>query len=355
MKAFVTGATGLLGNNLVRSLVWEGYEVKALVRSLEKAQKQFGDLQNVEFIVGNIADVAGFAAHLEGCDVLFHTAAYFREYARRGDPENLLHKLNVEATVELFKAADRAKVKRGIFTSSSGTIGLKLDGSAGDETTPPAPIAFENKYFESKVLAEKALNKIAPQLQMEIVHILPGWMFGPGDAAPTGAGELLLDFLHRKLPGIPGGGTETVDARDVAEAMVTSITSARANQRYIVAGNFYLLKEIFATLEKVSGVKSPQFVLPKFLLYAVAFLTEKAAALQGKEANLTVMGLKTISANLRALSALAERELGARFRPLEETLSDTVAWFAENGYYKDAKQGGEKLKANAEALNTYTK
>lgn len=334
MKAFVTGATGLLGNNLVRALVWEGYQVVALVRSEEKARKQLGDLRNVEFIVGDIADVKSFARHLDGCDVLLHTAAYFREYARSGDPENLLQKINVDATTQLFKAANGAGVKRGIFTSSSGTIGVKADGSAGDETTAPAPIAFKNKYFYSKVLAEKALNDIAPTLKMEIVHILPGWMFGPGDAAPTGAGQLLLDFLHRKLPGIPDGGTKTADARDVAAAMIRAITKGRPNQRYIVGGNFYTLKEVFATLEKVSGVPAPRFVLPKFLMFAVAFLTENIARLRGQEANLTVMGVKTISAKLKATNELAERELGAKFRPLEETLRDTTEWFRENGYLK---------------------
>lgn len=339
MKAFVTGATGLLGNNLVRALVWEGHEVKALVRSTEKAERQFGEIKNVEFITGDIADVEGFAAHLKGCDVLFHTAAYFREYTRRGDPENLLQKLNVDASVKLFAQADKRGVKRGIFTSSSGTIGVKEDGSAGDEATPPAKIAYENMYFNSKVRAEKALNELAPNLKMEIVHILPGWMFGPGDAGPTGAGQLAIDFLERKLPGVPDGGTKIADARDVADAMVSAATNGRNGQRYIVAGNYYSLKEVFAVLERVSGVPSPKFVLPKPLMFAAAWITETIAGIKGEEANLTVMGVKTLSAKLKATSALAEKELGAKFRPLEETLRDTVNWYFENGYVERKAEG----------------
>ncbi len=172
--------------------------------------------------------------------------------------------------------------------------------------------------------AEKALNEIAPTLKMEIVHILPGWMFGPGDAAPTGSGQLLLDFLHRKLSGIPEGGAKTADARDVAGAMVAAIRKALPNQRYIVGGNFYTLKEVFTTLEKVSGVPAPRFVLPKFLMFAAAFLSENVARLRGQKANFTVLGVKTISAKLMATNALAERELDAKFRPLEETLRDTT-------------------------------
>lgn len=348
MKAFVTGATGLLGSNLVRALVWEGYQVKALVRSAEKANKQLGGLPNVEFVTGDIAEVENFAERLSGCDVLLHTAAYFREYARRGDPENLLQKINVDATLKLFQAADKRGVRRGIFTSSSGTIGVKPDGSPGDESTPPAKIGFENKYFHSKVLAEEALNKLAPKIQMEIVHILPGWMFGPGDAAPTGAGQLAIDFLNRKLPGIPDGGTKIADARDVANAMVAAIKNARANQRYIVGGRFHTLKEIFQTLEKVSGVPSPKFVFPKLLMLAVAWLEETKAKLLGAEANLTVMGVKTISTKLSATSSLAEHELDAKFRPLEETLRDTVEWFAENGFIEKSKIIRSTLKQTAE-------
>lgn len=345
MKTFVTGATGLLGNNLVRSLVEQGHEVKALVRSAEKARKQFGDLRNIEFVIGDMTAVEEFADQLTGCDVLFHTAAYFREYARRGDPENLLQKINVDASVKLFAAANERSVKRGIFTSSSGTIGLKPDGSPGDETTPPAPIGFENKYFHSKVLAEKALNERASQWQMDVVHILPGLMFGPGDAGPTGVGQLVIDFLMQKVPGIPDAGTEIADARDVADAMIVAATQGRNQQRYIVGGRFHTLKEVFAILEQISGVSSPKFVLPKAMMMIVAWLTEKAASRRGVEANITVMGVKTLTAKLQASSALAERELNATFRPLTETLRDTVEWFVDNGYVPDNRVKTEIAKA----------
>lgn len=84
MKAFVTGSTGLLGNNLVRLLTEQGHTVKALVRSKEKAAKLFEGLE-VTLVQGDMKDVPGFASDLEGCDVLFHAAAYFREYYQPGD------------------------------------------------------------------------------------------------------------------------------------------------------------------------------------------------------------------------------------------------------------------------------
>src|ERR1700682_4821228 len=116
MKTFVTGATGLLGSNLVRALRAEGHSARALVRSKEKAERQLGDT----------------GAELEA--------------------------INVRGTLALAEAARVQGVKWLVDTSSSGTIGLKPDGSPGDEETPPAPLAKGNLYFKNKVLAAAALQ-----------------------------------------------------------------------------------------------------------------------------------------------------------------------------------------------------
>ncbi|MGE8358088.1 MAG: NAD(P)H-binding protein, partial [Microvirgula sp.] len=65
---FVTGATGLLGNHLVRALVGRGIRVRALVRSRDKGERQLGDLSGVELVVGDMEDVPAFAPALHGCD-----------------------------------------------------------------------------------------------------------------------------------------------------------------------------------------------------------------------------------------------------------------------------------------------
>ena len=94
MKTFVTGATGLLGNNLVRALRAEGHSVRALVRSKEKAQRQL-EGTGTELVVGDMENVPGFASALGGVDAVFHTAAYFREYYGAGDHWPKLEAINV--------------------------------------------------------------------------------------------------------------------------------------------------------------------------------------------------------------------------------------------------------------------
>ena len=129
-SAFVTGATGLLGNNLVRLLVSRGVHVKALSRSRTRAERQFGDLP-IEIVTGDMAKVGEFAAHLQGNDVVFHTAAFFRDGYKGGRHWKEFYEANVRGTAELF--------------------------------------------------------------EMWACMVLPGWMVGPGDAGPTSSGQVILD------------------------------------------------------------------------------------------------------------------------------------------------------------------
>src|SRR5262249_11547323 len=154
------------------------------------------------------------------------------------------NEINVKGTIKLMAEADGRGVRRFIQVSSSGTIGTKPDGSPGNEQTPPLPIQMTNLYFKSKVDGDAAIRAWRPQNGMEVLEILPGWMWGPGDAAPTGAGQLALDYLARKVPGVLDGGACVVDARDVAESMIAAMDKGRNGEKYIVAGRYADLEDI---------------------------------------------------------------------------------------------------------------
>ncbi|PZD70339.1 3 beta-hydroxysteroid dehydrogenase/Delta 5--_4-isomerase [Acaryochloris thomasi RCC1774] len=115
MKAFVTGSTGLLGSNLVACLLRQGYEVQALVRSIEKGQRVLGNHSYLQFVQGDMRAVANFASHLQDCDILFHAAAYFREYYGLGDHWPQLEQINIQGTLSLLEAADQAGIQKVIY------------------------------------------------------------------------------------------------------------------------------------------------------------------------------------------------------------------------------------------------
>jgi dihydroflavonol-4-reductase len=331
MKAFVTGGTGLLGSNLVYQLLEQGYEVKVLVRSPEKAGQQFGDLP-IHYVQGDMEKVADFAHEMAGVDVLFHTAAYFREYYGLGEHWAMLEKINVQGTLELLTQAEKQGVKKTIYVSSSGVIGLASDGSAGDENTPADKAAMENLYFRSKVMAEEKIGEWLKSHTMSVILILPTAIFGPRDAGPTASGQLLLDFLHGKLPAIPPGGFSTVDARDVAAAMIAAVEKGRNGERYIITHRYHSVEEILTILSELTGHAKPAFKMPVFVALAFAYLSEFLSRITGQDPVATVNAIQTLASRREVIGAKAERELGIKPRPLELSLYDELHWYLENGY-----------------------
>jgi dihydroflavonol-4-reductase len=333
MKALVTGSTGMLGHNLVRELLQQGWEVKALVRSTQKAQKLFYGL-NLEIIEGDMENVKGFASALEGADAVFHTAAYFREYYNAGEDHwSKLKSINIDATLELIAAAEKAGVKTFIHVSSSGSIAIPANHAMADENTPLATNT-KNLYFKSKVEGDLAIAKwlkAAPRA-IKFVSILPGWMIAPRDAAPTSAGQLILDFMNRKIPGLINAGSSTVDARDVATAMLKAVQHGQHGEKYIVAGRLVKFAELFGLLEQVSGVKTPTMQMPNWLVLTLARADTFISGVQQKTPTMPFDGIQTLLAMHTLSSAKAARELGVTFRPLEQTLRDTVEWYKDNGF-----------------------
>jgi dihydroflavonol-4-reductase len=330
MRVFVTGSTGLLGSNLTRLLVREGHAVTALVRDRSKAERLLGDLP-LQLVEGDVQHVPAFEHHLTGCEVLFHTAAYFRESFQPGQHADPLEAINVRGTMALLEAAERQHVGKVIYTSSSGVIGMRPGQDWGDETDPPDAIAVASAYFRSKIRAEAAVASFLERSDLPVVQILPGWMFGPGDAAPTASGQIVLDYLNRRLPAVIAGGGAPVDARDVAAAMLAAVDRGASGERYIVGGDRFVdFAELLHELATVSGIAGPRLRLPLAATLVVAWLSETAARLRGVPTLITVEGVRTLSHRRTTRSAKAQRDLGVTFRPLRETLRDEVAWYRQH-------------------------
>jgi dihydroflavonol-4-reductase len=336
MRAFVTGATGLLGNNLVRSLEKAGHEVVALARNPNKAARVL-EGTTARVVTGDMARVDDFAGSLGGCDVVFHTAAYFREAFEPGFDPAALDEINIGATMRLLEAADRAAVPCFVHVSSGGVIGRKADGSAGDEETPPLPVQRANPYFISKLKGDAALTAWRGTSGLALVQVLPGWIWGPWDDAPTGAGKLVEEFVAGKIPANIGGGTSVVDARDVAAGMIAAASRAITRrtggaprpgdmEKYLLGGRYCSMREIMEHLEAATGAPAPRFEIPFAVLLAYAYGCEAWGKLTGGAPLVTPMAVRTMHARISLDSSKAERDLGVRFRDVAETFRDAAEW-----------------------------
>jgi dihydroflavonol-4-reductase len=343
MKAFVTGSTGLLGSNLVKLLVAQGHEVKALVRSKDKAQKLLGDL-NVELVIGDMEDVNRFKHELAGSEVLFHTAAYFREYYSLGDHWPKLERINVKGTIQLLEAAEQAGIKKAIYVSSSTVIGESPSGIS-DETTPADSFAEINLYAKSKVLADKAVSQFVANHRMPVVQVLPSVMLGPQDAAPTAMGDLIIGIMQRQLPMMPPGGINVVDVRDVAQGMINAVERGVNGERYLLTKEYLDMKTFGEKVARLVGVSAPR-TMPYAMALAFGWFEEKRAALTRSEPQATVSAIRTLNKRYTITGSKAERELGVSYRPTEQTLRDEVQWFLDHGYVNSEPSTAQRQRAN---------
>lgn len=331
--AFVTGATGLLGNNLVRELIADGWGVRALVRSHEKAAMQFAGL-DLEIIAGDMLDVSGFADALRGVDVVFHTAAYFRDSYKGGKHWDALYAANVAGTRGLLDHAYRAGVRRFVHTSSVAV----LRGAKG-QTIDESMLRDErdaDDYYRSKILSDRVvLDFLDKHPDFWAAMVLPGWMHGPGDIGPTSAGQTVLDVALERLPGVPPGSFSVVDARDVARAMILASHRGQRGERYLAAGQHMTMADLLPLIAQATRAKAPTRRIPLFLLYLIGAGNELYARMTGEPVLLSWAMARTVATEndrSRYDCAKSKRELGLEFRPVSETLRDEVAWFRTHGF-----------------------
>lgn len=196
-----------------------------------------------------------------------------------------------------------------------------------------------NDYYRSKIQSDKVvLRFLETHADFVAVFVLPGWMHGPGDAGPTSAGQVVLDFVNRKLPGIVPGTFSLVDARDVAKAEILAASKGRRGERYLVAGSYITMRDLFGALERTTGIKASRRAISFPVLFGIAYFSELMAWMTGKPQLIslaTVRLMKEDNGKTIYDSSKAKRELGINFRPVETTLADEVAWYRGNGYLPD--------------------
>jgi nucleoside-diphosphate-sugar epimerase len=328
-RVLVTGATGLLGSNVIAGLLAAGAEVTALARSAERARRLLPAHERLRVVEGDITRTDRLSAYLRGVGAIIHTAAYFREYYEPGgnDPAQL-QRVNVDALEQLLRSAADAGVPVVVHTSSATTIGTRPGGLPGDEDTVPDPGWERNGYRASKVRAERIIQGWPESRGVRVPVIVPAWIWGPGDAAPTASGRLFLAVARGQLSAVPRAGSHVVDARDVAAAAIRAITRGAHARRYIVTGPWQPLSGITREIASATGASAPLEV-PAALAMAGATALELSARLRRRDPAATRAGTRVLLEGRRQLltARRAEQELGATFRALSETVADEAAWY----------------------------
>jgi len=322
----VTGGTGFVGAHVVRALLARGSEVRCLVRPGSRRDNLAG--LPVETVEGDLTDPRTLPRAVAGISTLYHCAADYRLWSR--DPGEL-HRTNVIGTENLLSAAADAGVSRVVYTSSVGALGLSSNGAPADETTPVARRAVIGNYKRSKFDAERAAEAWAAR-GLPVVIVNPSTPVGELDIRPTPTGQMIVDFLNRRLPAYVDTGLNLVDVRDVARGHLLAAEKGRAGEKYILGSRNLTLKEIFDALARVTGLPSPRVRLPHAIPLAAAAAATFVANLTGRPPRVSLESVRMSRHRMFFDASKAVRELGFPQSPVEEALARAVSYFREKGY-----------------------
>lgn len=322
MKYLVTGATGLIGNNVVRQLLDAGEEVRVLSRSPLRGEPLAG--LDVELVQGDVRDAARMQSAVQGVDCVVHAAAHVQV----GWTQSEMHRLvNVEGTRTMAQAALRGGA-RLIHVSTVNTLGIGLlENPADEESGLPGLIACH--YVTSKINAEKAVLELVPQgLDAVIVH--PGFCLGPWDWKPS-SGRMLL-AVNRGTFAAPPGASNICDVRDVSAGIAAAAKLATSGRRYILGGHNLTYLDAWRVFARVAGVSAPRFRIGPITRWIGSVGSDVWTYWTGVESEINSATIGMAAQQTCFTSQRAVRELHYRIRPLEETVADAWAWFCEHGY-----------------------
>ncbi len=338
-RYLVTGSTGFLGRHLVTALRAHGHDVVAVVRNATDVPA------GVAPVRGDVLDRASIERAAAGCDGVFHCAG---KVSRRPEDAEELQRLHVEGTKNVLDACISKGVRRAVVASTSGTVAVSDDPDRISTEEDEAPIGILNRwpYYRAKLFAEKAaferhgvaLPNVANATNgetFEVVCVNPTLLLGPGDVNGSSTEDVRL-FLERKIPATPPGGISFVDARDAAEGMRLAMEKGVGGRRYLLGACNLTLREFFARLERVSGVRAPLIPMIR-AKQATEIARAGAKMLEALTTRLGVpMPIDPISLDMAHFywyldASLAENELGWTPRDPSETLADTVKDLEERG------------------------
>ncbi len=324
-KVLVTGANGFLASNLIRELLYAGYDVRGMVRegsnllSLKRAE--------FELFTGDISKQSDIRAACSGCEIVIHVAADTRQWATH--PE-VYHHINVEATRQLLSETMRRHAERFIFVSTANAFDPGTKNNPGTEDSP-FTAKGKSGYMLSKYKAQQLVLEEHRHSGFPIIVVNPTFMLGKHDAKPS-SGQIILMAHQKKTMGYPSGGKNFVHVQDVAQGIVNSIEIGRPGEAYLLANENLSYQEFFEKLRSIHGSPEKLFHIPKAIIQLAGEAGQIYQNVLGRTSKLDRTNARLLCIDNYYSPAKAIKELNMPQTPVSKAISDALEWFGQYGY-----------------------
>jgi len=330
----VTGATGHVGNNLVRELLARGREVRVVV--YEPSSRALRGL-DVEVVHGDVRDIDSLHIAFKGAERVFHLGALISILGARG---GLVPGTNVEGAGNAAMAALQAGVRRFIHMSSVHAFCQEPLDQAVDEDRTHVPQRRSHPAYDRSKAAGVARVREVASLGLDTVVLFPSGVVGPRDFQPSRMGRVLLAMYRGALPSLVAGGFDWVDVRDLVRGTISAAELGKAGGSYILSGHWHSMAELAEMVRILPGARPARPEIPMWLARLGGPAMDLYGRLSGREPLYTSESLRALRANGDLCRDRARHELGYEARPMTETIRDLFAWFAEEKVIPEVARHG---------------
>ena len=309
---FVTGASGLVGSHLIKSLLAKGKKVVALYRH---TQPTFVGAEDVRWIMGDILDVGSLDKALQGVSQVYHCAAIV-SFAPKDQQKMLM--ANKEGTANVVNACLEHKIQKLVYVSSVAALGRIRIGTPIDETMNWTAETSNSEYGKTKYLAEMEVWRgMAEGLNVAIVN--PVIILGAGDWSKGSSG--IFKSAYEAFPWYTTGVSGFVDVMDVVDIMQLLMDSDVTSERFIVSADNVRYQYIFSLIAQAFNKRPPYRRVTPVLSAIVWRLEAIKGLITGKSPLLTKETAATAQAvvnfdNSKLLKAFPD----FTYRPLPDSI-----------------------------------
>lgn len=322
-SAAVTGASGHLGNVLVRQLLDRGVKVRAVVEPRDEGISLSG--LPVERVPGDVMDPLSLVRAFDGVDVVFHLAGIVSITVGQ---EPRLFEVNVRGTRNVVTACQDRKVRRLVHVGSVHALDEPKHGLL-DEKAGFDPTRAHGAYAKSKAQACWEVQRAALDGELDAVVVLPTGVIGPWDFRLSEMGQLLVSLSEGRVPLLMKGGYDWVDVRDVADGMIRAAERGRSGESYLLGGEWRSLTDVAKVVADISGMRVPP-AMPAWLGKVIAAPAPAWEFVSGRRALVTPYAVRTLTSPWRVTIAKAREELGYAPRATTVAIADTLTWHLTN-------------------------
>lgn len=320
MKSLVTGASGLIGGNIVRALLTDGHQVRCLVRSTSSQMTLEG--LPVETVTGDVLVREDISRAAHGCEVVFHAAAHFAYFGKTAEE---LRQTAVGGTTTVLQAAHDAGVRRVVLTSSSVVFGHSLEPVALDERSVLSSASGEPPYVAAKLEQDQLAREQARALGLSLVVACPTVSIGPVSPNLGPSNAIIVTYLRDPWRMTYAGGCNLVSARDVGRAHVALAEQGESGRHYLLGGENLYWHEIHRMISDLCGIRGPTGHATHAACLVAAAAEEAWARLAGR-APLTTREQARMVGRYYWYDDAKARALDIRMRPARTAMAEALAW-----------------------------